>query len=574
MRWWIRASALPALLLLTSGAGAQTPAAIVTPPSGTPIPLLPQPAPGVGPAARPGPAAPSDDPALAGTLAVSAVEIEGATAFPRARLDAAIGTLTGPAVELRRIEAARAAILNLYREAGYVFTTVDAVVERGGRLRLVVGEASITEVRLDGDIGPAGTQVLRLLNNIIGQRPLDAATLERWLLLAEDVPGVSLRAILRPAGTGPGALSLVAQVSRDAVTGYVTADNRGARITGREQGLAAVQFNSFTEFGERTELSLYATSGNGQLFGQASTEMFVGRSGARVRLYAGTGYSQPGAPLSAIGYEGRTTLAGVSGSYPLIRRRQQSLFLVGALDVIENEIRLEGGVLGDRRLSEDSLRVLRLGADWARFDGWLGDDRPAVNTLSVRLSQGLDAFGATPSRSPDLSRANAVTDFTKVTFDASRTQTLFAPWTGATVSLQATLAGQWSNDVLPQAERFYLGGARLGRGYFAGEVTGDKAIAGSLELQLALQWEAALLGRSVRVDPLFYGFYDAGQAWQNQSVDRDASLSSFGVGARLNLTPNAEFQLEGVRRLERRPGGAGTEQLDRDALFWRVLFRL
>lgn len=554
---------------------AQSPAALVIPPAGSPIPeLAPQPAPGVGPAARPAPVLPSDDPALSGTLPIGSVEVEGTTAFPRPRLDAAIGQLTGPAVELRSIEAARAAILNLYRDAGYVFTTVDAVVERGGRLRLVIGEASITEVRLDGDIGPAGTQVLRLLNNLLGQRPLDAATLERWLLLAEDIPGVSLRAILRPAGTGPGALSLVAQVSRDAITGYVTGDNRGAEITGQQQGLAAVQFNAFTEFGERTELSLFGTSAGGQLFGQASTELFVGRSGARVRLYAGTGYSRPGAPLSAIGYEGITTLAGANVTYPLIRRRQQSLFLVAAFDVISNEVRLDGGLLGDRQLSEDNLRVLRIGADWARFDQWLGEARPAVNTLSARLSHGLDAFGASAPRSATLSRAGAVTDFTKVTFDLTRTQTLFTPWTGATVSLQGTLAGQWTNDVLPQAEKFYLGGARLGRGYFAGEVTGDTALAGSLELQLAMPWETTLLGRSVRVDPLLYAFYDGGQAWQNQPEERDGTVSSFGVGTRFNLTPNAEFQLEGVRRLERRPGGAQSQELDRDAVFWRVLFRL
>ena len=39
------------------------------------------------------------------------------------------------------------------------------------------------------------------------------------------------------------------------------------------------------------------------------------------------------------------------------------------------------------------------------------------------------------------------------------------------------LTGQWSPNILPPAEQFYLGGARFTRGYYAGQVPGDKALA-------------------------------------------------------------------------------------------------
>lgn len=566
-----------ALLIAAAGpAVAQGPAGAVVPRQGTPVPdLAPQAPPRVGPGTPRGAApAASQDPSLARPVAIRAVQVDGATAFPRDRLEAAAGPLTGAAVPLSRIEEARVAILGLYRDAGYVFTTVDAVVERDGLLRLVVGEAEIVEVRLDGDIGPAGTQVLRFLEHLRGLRPVDVATLERWLLLAEDIPGVSLRAILRPAGTAPGALSLVAQVSRQAISGYVTADNRGFRLTGTQQGLAAVQFNSFTSFGERTELSLFYANGRTQLFGQASTEFFVGGSGARVRIYAGTGDSRPASPLRDIGYQGTTSVGGVAVSYPVIRRRQQTLTVAAAFDLIETEIKLEGGALGDQVLSRDELRVFRLGAEWALFDQLLGDNRSAVNLLSLRLSQGVSGLGASESGSALLSRAEAQTDFTKITFDASRTQALFAPWDGALLAVQGTLAGQWSTDVLPQAEKFYLGGARLGRGYYAGEVTGDSALAASVELQLSVSLETPVFGRAVRIDPVFYTFYDWGQTWENRSQDPDRTVASAGLGARFGVTQNAEFQVEGVRRFERRPGGAFADELKEDAFYWRVLFRL
>jgi hemolysin activation/secretion protein len=562
-----------ALVMLPRASLAQGPAGVVIPPQGTRVPdIAPLQPPRVGPGARPGAIAPSADPTLARTVTVSSVAVEGATAFPQARLDAAIGTISGT-VPLQRIEEARVAILNLYREAGYVFTVVDASVERDGRLRLTVGEAEIVEVRLDGDIGPAGTLVLNFLENLRGVRPIDTATLERWLLLAEDIPGVSVRAVLRPAGTAPGALSLVAQVGRQSVTGYIAADNRAYRLTGPQQGIAAVQFNSFTSLGEQTELQLYYANGRTSVYGQASTEFFVGSQGARVRVYAGTGETTPASPLRDIGYQGTTTVAGMAVSYPLIRRRQQTLTIAAAFDVIDTEIKLEDSPFGDQVLSQDSLRVVRVGGQWAVFDQLLGDSRSAVNVVSLRLHQGLSSFGASAAGSPLLSRAGAQPDFTKITFEASRTQSLFSPWTGANLALMGLVAGQWSNDILPQAEKFYLGGARLGRGYYAGQVTGDSALAATAELQLSIAYETSLFGQSMQIDPMIYAFYDWGETWENAPLDPDRQISSAGLGARFGLTRHAEFQVEGVRRFDRQPNGAAGDRLSADAFYWRVLMR-
>jgi len=566
------------MAVLGPGAEAQAPpAGAVIPPGGTPVPAIrPEAPPSVGPGGQglAPPVAPSDDPALARTVRVTAVSVEGATAFPSATL-LAHAPPPGPAVALRQIEATRAAILNQYREGGYAFTTVDAVLSRDGRLRFVVGEGHITEVKLDGDIGPAGVQVLRFLNRLTEVRPLDIATMERYLLLAGDVPGVALRSVLRPASTGGGALTLVAQVARKAVGGYVTGDNRGYRLTGREQGLAAVQFNSFTSFGERSELAMFYANGHTQVFGQAGTEFFVGSSGTRVRVYAGTGSSQPADPLRSIGYEGTTTVAGLGVSYPVIRRRQQTLILSGAFDVIESETEADGPNGIQERLSRDHLRVVRLGGDWSVFDLLAGDARPAVNGLTLRLSHGLSGFGASDSDDPMLSRSGARTDFAKVNFEASRVQTLFRPWGDATVALQATLAGQWADDVLPQAEKFYLGGSRLGRGYYSGEITGDKALAFSAELQLFFPLEVAAWNMPVRIDPTFYAFYDVGQTWENQASDPNRRIASAGIGLRASLTEYVEVQVEGVHRFDTKPNGtsAFVEPEPQNAVFWRALMR-
>lgn len=540
------------------------------PPQGTPIPqIAPRMPADVGPGPGLGAAPVGGSVAPAAVMAVGAVSIDGATAFGGPVLQPMVADLVGPAIPLGRVEAARAGLLGLYRDSGYVFTTVDAVLHADGTLHFVIGESQVTEVLLDGDIGPAGAQVLRFLENLRQVRPLDVASLERWLLLAKDIPGVALQPVLRPAGTGGGALTLVAKVRRQAVSGYVSADNRADRVTGPEQALAVVQLNSFTSFGERTELALFGAARFSQLFGQASSEFYVAGNGLRVRLYGGHGYARPSGVLSGIGYQGETTIAGAGATYPLIRRRAYSLTLDAAFDTIESDTDINSFGGTTTRLSHDSLRVLRVGAVGALYDQVLGEGRQGANQLTVRLSQGLDAFGARSN-----ARTGATVGFTKIMFDATRVQTLFTPWEGASVAVQGTLAGQWSNDVLPLAEKFYLGGARLGRGFFAGEVTGDRALGASAEVQLTSLFNATWFGTAVQLQPTLYGFYDWGHSWENQAVDANRRLRSFGVGLRVPVNDQVEVMLEGVRRQTRQPGGAGSAVLQADALFWRVVLRL
>ena len=94
---------------------------------------------------------------------VTSVEVEGVTAYPQPEIAQLAGGLVGPAVPLPQIDAARQAIVQRYRADGYVLTTVAANLDKAGRLRLIVTEGRIASVRLNGDIGPAGDQVLRFL---------------------------------------------------------------------------------------------------------------------------------------------------------------------------------------------------------------------------------------------------------------------------------------------------------------------------------------------------------------------------------------------------------------------------
>jgi len=565
-----------ALGLVSEAAIAQVPPRIV-PPAGSPLPSI---RPQVAPEVQPGSLlpVPSD---TGGTVpqrdvAVRAVSVDGVTIYPAAQIAKLTEGLTGAAVPLARIDAARLAILRRYRDQGYVLTAVSAVLESGGVLHFRVTEGHIAEVKLDGDIGPAGTQVLRYLNRLTEPAVIDADTLERYLLLAQDIPGVTVRAVLKPSTQTPGALTLVAQVSRRTFTSLFTADNRAFDKTGPEQGLAVLDINSLTEFGERTELSLYRSANGTQIFGQASVEVLLGSSGLRARLYGGAGDALPSGDLRAVGYDAYTTVFGTEVRYPVIRLRQQTLNVFGQFDASEttdSQSNLPGGP--ETPISVDSVRALRAGADYALADLWLGDERPGLNGVTVRVSRGLPGLGATANNTATVARPGEQHQFIKATIDASRTQTLFTPWEGASIGVMGVVAGQVSNAVLPPTEQYFLGGARLGRGFYSGQVVGDNALEATAELQLNTSLGFSLLASTPPMSAQFYLFYDWGEAWQNQNTNPNGRLQSFGLGTRVAATAATEVYLEGVRRLTRYPNGMlpGVSALDSYAFYWRVLSR-
>ena len=568
----IAALSTATLIIAPAPSRAQSPQVAPQIPQGSPIPRI---APPQVPAVS-GPAVVTPAPAIArgnpdDIFQLSGAAVEGSTVYADASWAATLAPLQGR-VTRAQVEAARQEVLARYRADGYLLTGVILADGGGGRIRLVVTEGHIADVKLDGDIGPAGTQVLRFLNRLTEKRPIDSATLERALLLAQDVPGIAIRAVLRPSAEAPGALTLIAQVQRAPWGAIFVADNRGTPFTGPEGALLAIDANSFTEYGERTTVSIFRSFNNTQIFGQVATEAFVGSSGLKIRLFGGSGTADPSGALRANRYHGVTTNAGLTASYPVIRTRQQTLGVFGTFELLESEI-FTGQPA--RQASRDNLRVLRGGAEYARQDNWLGAERSALNQASLKLSRGLSALGASRTNPANVGRQNQVVEFTKVNIELSRTQNLFQPWEGATVALQATVAAQYSPDILPSAEKFYLGGARINRGYYAGEVTGDKAWATAVELQLNTSFAFDAFGYPLDVASTFYSFYDWGETVENQKTDPNRRLHSFGAGTRLRFTANVSVDMEWAHRMTRRPLGvqSGAPALRGDAFYWRLVTR-
>jgi hemolysin activation/secretion protein len=160
----------------------------------------------------------------------------------------------------------------------------------------------------------------------------------------------------------------------------------------------------------------------------------------------------------------------------------------------------------------------------------------AGGLLRARIagSRGLGILDATREGDPMRSRRDGSAIFSKIEFWADYDRPLFGPF-----SLQLQAEGQAASRPLLSSEEMGLGGRYFLRGYDYREFSGDKGIAGSVELRL----DIPELGRPLRSAQL-YGYADAGSVSNYGTGTGGGSFASAGGGIRAYLMPQIDASLE------------------------------
>ena len=445
---------------------------------------------------------------------LTGIEIIGSTVYDPSRFVPFYEGLLARQVTLSDIEAVARKITDLYEEDGYVLTqaAVPAQDVSLGVVNIRIVEGFIGDVLIEGQVEGSESLLRAYANKITADRPTRLSTLERYVLLIEDLPGVSVRPLLEPVDREAGAYKLILDLSHDALQGFVQVDNRGSRSVGSIQLWAGATANSVFGLYETSRVRFVTTPQTEELlfFDFAHTEP-VGTEGTTVTFAGSYSESEPGFDLKPDDIHSNGTRLEIQGAHPVIRSRLLDVYVTGRFTVRDSESTEQSA-----RDFDDSLRVVRAGAT-VSFD----DPAEGRNWISTEISQGLDILGASDSDSPSLSRPGASAEFTKVTLDYSRYQKV---WNNVAVLLTAT--GQKSSGTVLAAEEIGLGGERFGRAYDPSEITGKDGAAGRIELQYDGSLADSLLSQYQ-----FYGYYDIGAVWADVPAGRQ-SLSSAGFGIR------------------------------------------
>ena len=91
-------------------------------------------------------------------------------------------------------------------------------------------------------------------------RPLKDSDLEHYLLLADDLPGITVKAVITPSPTIPDSADLTLVVERKIVNAYLAYDNYGTRYLGPQEISYGAAFNSILLPGDSNAFHFTTTS--------------------------------------------------------------------------------------------------------------------------------------------------------------------------------------------------------------------------------------------------------------------------------------------------------------------------
>ena len=394
------------------------------------------------------------------TVTVQSFAFTGNQLLSPAQLDTALAGYLNRPLSFGELQRAADAVTAAYREAGWLARV--SLPEQDiseGRVSLQITEARFSGYRFEGSpsvrVKPVDIELFFSARLKPGQ-PLNANALDRALLLADDLPGVSVAGTL-VAGQNVGDTALVLQTTDEPlVFGDVGADNHGARATGSQRQTANLNINSATGQGDLITVNVLHSQGSD--YTRVAWTLPVGQDGVRVGANASAmAYKVIDGPSanSAAQIRGRSGSRGLDLTYPMLRARQHNLYLSGGL---ENKTFLNQ----DSQVSADyESASWRVGLSGNRFDDLLGG---GANSASVQFMVGR------LHRMQAHSQINTIDKrYNKLSYSLSRQQTL-----SAEQSLLLSLNGQHADQVLDSSERFYIGGVQSVRAYPSSELGGEQ----------------------------------------------------------------------------------------------------
>lgn len=427
------------------------------------------------------------------TLTLNGAEFDGLDRVPGLSLAPAYENYVGREVPLAVLCDIRAQANAILRREGYLATVEIPAQNLGdGVPDFAIIFGRLTAIRVRGDAGPSEGLVAAYLEKLTSQPVFNTKDAERYLLLADDLPGLDVRLSLRPAAEGaPGDLIGEIAVVRNRGALDVNFQNFGSRAIGRFGGLVRGELYDVTGMGDRTSFSVYSTlEFTEQQTYQLSHDFAVGGEGLRFGTSLTYSVTEPDLNLPGFEIESDTFLASFFATYPLKRSRQSSVFANAGFDLVDQNVDINNVAL-----TRDRVRTVfaRVAGEWTdersvqRLDGYTPYEPRARIRYSAEMRQGFDIFSASPD-----CRVNPLGCVTGGLAPPSRIEADPTPFLlrfnagfdyRPIPDIKFTLgaSGQVTDDPLPAFEEFAAGSFSIGRGYNPGAVLGDSGLGVTLE---------------------------------------------------------------------------------------------
>lgn len=490
-------------------------------------------------------------------------QFEGLQGLSPGELTPAYSQLVGSEHPISVVCEIRDRAATILRNAGYI-AAVEVPEQKieDGVVHFRVLMAHLAQVRVRGDASGAERIIAGYLNQLTKQPVFNRYDAERYLLLASDLPGYTVRLTLRPAGTAPGEVLGDVTVQRTPAYADLNIQNGGSHELGPWGALLRTQFFGLTGLADRTVLSAFTTAD----FKEQQTLQFghdfrLGSEGLGVGGLFTYAWAHPSIPKSDV--RARTLLATVQADYPFVRSVARTVRGSLGMDYVDQDVSLNGAAL-----SRDHLRVgfARLSGEAISTD--FSPGRSLAEPLwritgQAELRKGLNIFGATDC-GPKFVRCTGPGDIEPSRLEGLSTAAVvrgllygeYRPVPKLTFALG--LRGQYAWDPLLSFEEFSAGNYTVGRGYDPGALLGDRGWGSQLEIRAGSTVPASAKKAAVEG----YLFWDHARVTNLDKtfiVAGSKHLNSVGGGARIAfdrfaLDASLAVPLTRVGVLDRKPG--------------------
>jgi hemolysin activation/secretion protein len=475
---------------------------------------------------------------------LAAVEIEGGRPELAGAMEELKARIVGRQVSAAEVFAAASDLEAAHARVGYVLIRVVLPAQKlsdGGTLRLTVVDGYIERIDNQGVPERVRRRVEAITAPLIGRRGLTLNDIERRLLLAGDMPGVTLRSTL-VAGRESGAAVMVLEGRYQAVGAQVSVENSLAQSLGRWSVTTGLDVNSVLGLGDLLYLraSGYpSTVGEDGFFEQrprnrtlaAGLVVPIGLDGLAFNI---EGTDARTTPLATAGIQSASEFERLSLRlrYPWIRSRDINFNSEAVFDAQTERQLLDVG--GDYvPLSLDQLRVLRLNNEGSYLTPWGGQFAGRITP-----SFGLSDFGARTAADATpilpLSRQGADADFQKLEGYLSYSQTVIEHF-----AVDLRVRAQTSfNQPLLRSEQFGIAYAAGLSSFDSGSLQGDSGYV--LRGELQSPWVVAITGGAFVLVPYLFGATgDVHLSNPTNTETPTVHASSYGAGVRFAGTPSS-----------------------------------
>lgn len=451
-------------------------------------------------------------PSESGTITIGAVRVETGPEIPTHALASSYEQFIGQVASQENLSALASAVSSAARERGYIFASAQIPPQsvKIGVVSVLLEPGAIDEVRI---IGSTNSRLRKILNKL-RCAAARSEVVERQLLLAGDVPGISLENTSYQSENGKGVLIVTAR--EDDAKGHVAFDNYGPETLGPVRARLDLDIASLLTDGDvlTTNVISSALQPRELTYVNARYAMTLGDGATVVGISGAAGRTRSGGILANLNYTGRNRYASVFASHAVIRGNDFNLWLNGELSYLDVEQSQDGQLFQDDQIAMASLN-------------FSGNYNVGIGRIygGVGVSQGLGTLGASEAGDPLNSRANGSGEFTKANFWVNSILDF-----GGGYGMRLAGNAQIASRPLLSPNEIAIGGPYFGKGYDFSERFGDEGALGLAELRKEfkeindwLDWFQ------------LYGFVDGGYVSNIGAGFGDGSLASAGGGIRAQV---------------------------------------